>query len=52
MIFEACLAIQHDLRSLKHKIVASYRFVDHEFLNLDMVQGSNRLVLHSSVTNS
>ena len=43
---------EHDLRSLKLQIVPGYRFVRHGFLNLDVLQGSNPLFLHSSVKKS
>ena len=36
---------EHGLRSLRLHVIPSYRFVRHEFLHLDVIQDSNRLVL-------
>ena len=36
--------IEHDIRSLELHVVPSYRSAEHEFQNLAVVQGSNRLL--------
>ena len=46
LIFKAC-GIEHDIRSSKLRIVPSYRYV--QFVSLDVIQSSSRLVLHVSV---
>ena len=38
------MGIEHDLRSLKLHVVPGYRFVEHEFQNLGVVQGKSRFV--------
>ena len=44
--------IEHDLRSLRIHVVPSYRFVEHDFLNHNVIQGCTWLLLHFSVNNS
>ena len=41
--FDAFFGTEHDLRFLKLHVIPSYRSVEHDFLNLDMVQSGSRL---------
>ena len=44
--------LEHDLRSLARDVVPGYRSVEHDFQNLAVVQGIDRLFPHSFVNNS